>query len=247
MSQFLRTLKDRLPAPLRWQLRRARHFGAARYCTVCGSHVRGFVPAGNIRRENVECPVCGSRERHRLGWLFLERRTNLHDGRPKRLLHIAPEFSLERRFRRIAGLDYLSADLENPAMVKMDITRIQYPDASFDAIYCSHVLEHIPDDRAALREFYRVLKPGGWAALLVPVLGAHTVEDVIEDDAERLRRYLGVDHVRAYGLDMVERMRAAGFRAEAVQARDLVSPAQMTTFGFLDEPVFYGVKPITPT
>jgi SAM-dependent methyltransferase len=243
VSHLLHSLKRRLPAPLRWELRRARHFGTARFCPVCGSHVRRFVPAGNIRRENVECPVCGSRERHRLGWLFLERRTNLQDGTPKRLLHIAPEFSLERRFRQIQGLDYLSADLENPAMVRMDITQIQYPDSSFDAIYCSHVLEHIPNDHAALREFCRVLKPGGWTVLLVPVLGVHTVEEVIPDDAERLQRYLGVDHVRAYGLDLVERMREAGFQAEAVQARDLISPAQMTTFGFLDEPVFYGVKP----
>jgi len=87
-------------------------------------------------------------------------------------LHVAPEEALAWRFRQVPGLDYLSADLYNPrAMVKMDIACIQFPDASFDIIYCSHVLEHVPDDRRALTEFYRALSPGGYAVLIVPIAG----------------------------------------------------------------------------
>ena len=74
------------------------------------------------------------------------------------------------RFKKIPRLDYISADLASPhAMVKMDITAIDWPDASFDIVYCSHVLEHIPDDRKAMSEIFRVLKPGGWALIQVPL------------------------------------------------------------------------------
>ena len=43
-------------------------------------------------------------------------------------------------------------------MEHFDITAIPHPDDSFDAILCIHVLEHVPDDRAAMRELARVLK-----------------------------------------------------------------------------------------
>lgn len=59
----------------------------------------------------------------------------------------------------------------------MDITDIQYSDQSFDVIYCSHVLEHIHDDMKAMAEFFRVLRNGGWAILLVPIRADRTFED----------------------------------------------------------------------
>ena len=70
----------------------------------------------------------------------------------------------------MANLDYISADLESHlAVVKVDITNILYEDNSFDVILCSHVLEHVIDDQKAMRELFRVLKPGGWAILQVPI------------------------------------------------------------------------------
>ena len=64
-----------------------------------------------------------------------------------------------KRLRAVQNLEYLSIDLESPlAMKKMDITRLELPDASYDIIFCNHVFEHIPDDRAAMRELFRVLK-----------------------------------------------------------------------------------------
>ena len=86
------------------------------------------------------------------------------------MLHVAPEPCLESIFMKRLGSNYLTADLFNPrAMVKMDICDIQYPENSFDAIYCSHVLEHVPDDKQAMREFCRVLNTNGWAILNVPI------------------------------------------------------------------------------
>ena len=137
-------------------------------------------------------------------WLFFQRRTTLFLPPCKRLLHIAPEGGLERRLRQHPHIDYLSADLQGPpaAMVAMDLTAIPEPDASFDVIYCSHVLEHVPDDRKAMGELARVLRPTGWMVLQVPIRDGGTDEDLsITDQAERRRRFWQHDHVRLYGRD----------------------------------------------
>jgi ubiquinone/menaquinone biosynthesis C-methylase UbiE len=117
-------------------------------------------------------------------------------------------------FRSSKSIEYVSADLSAPeAMVKMDITEIQYSDDTFDVIYCSHVLEHVSDDRKAMREFCRVLKPGGWAILQVPIMADKTFEDSTVISPEEKQRLFGQhDHVRQYGLDYKDRLADAGFR-----------------------------------
>jgi predicted SAM-dependent methyltransferase len=95
-------------------------------------------------------------------------------------------------------------------------------------VYCSHVLEHVPDDRKALREFHRVLKRDGWAIILVPITVSRTIEDPHETDPkERLRRFGQDDHVRRYGPDFLDRLRAAGFKVKVVRVADVVSEADM--------------------
>ena len=117
-------------------------------------------------------------------------------------------------------------------MVKMDITDIQYPDESFDVIYCSHVLEHVVDDRKAMSEFRRVLKSDGWAILLVPITVETTYEDPsIVDPAERLKHFGQDDHVRRYGKDYVERLRAAGFKVSVSNASDLCQEPEVLQMG----------------
>lgn len=143
----------------------------------------------------------------------MTRQTDLLDGRRKKLLHIAPEPQMSLLFRRVENIEYLSADLCDPrAMVRMDITDIHYPDDTFDIVYCSHVLEHIPDDRKAMRELHRVLRPGGWAILQVPIASGSTFEDrSVTNSQERERLFGQHDHVRRYGLDYQDRLREAGF------------------------------------
>lgn len=174
-------------------------------------------------REDVRCPFCGSLERHRLVWRFFEDHTDLFDGRPKRMLHVAPEASFEQRFRRLAGLDYTTADLLDPnVMVQMDLTDIPFSDGTFDVIYCSHVLEHVPDDRQAMRELRRVLAPAGWAVIQVPITAPETIEDpTITDPQERIRLFGQDDHVRRYGPDYSDRLREAGFAVDEIQVADL--------------------------
>jgi SAM-dependent methyltransferase len=150
-------------------------------------------------------------------WLYLTQKTNLFDGKQKKMLHVAPEPELSRLIQKADYINYLSADLFAPelmvkVMVKMDVTDIQYPDNTFDVIYCSHVLEHIPDDRKAMREFCRVLKAGGWAILQVPITANATFEDpTVISPKERERLFGQNDHVRRYGPDYKDRLMEAGF------------------------------------
>lgn len=203
----------RMTASAIYQARVWYYAGSTHYCPVCQSHLSMFVSGGTKTRSNVECVACGSRERHRRDWLYVEKHTDLLDGRPKKMLHVAPEASLAKRFQAAPNIDYLSGDLDPAlAMVKMDITDIQFPDNTFDVIYCSHVMEHIPDDRLAMRELYRVLKPGAWAIIHAPITQKQTFEDPsVTTPEERFRVFGQSDHVRIYGEDYVDRLRESGF------------------------------------
>lgn len=209
------------------------YFGRGRLCPICGCSAPRFSLFGRTPREDAQCLHCGSLERDRLAWFFIRTRTSLFGPAPKTMLHVAPESCLAERFRAHLGDGYLSADLcDDRSMVRMDITDIGYPDESFDVVYCSHVLEHVNDDRRALRELHRVLRPGGWAILLVPIIGDRTFEDPqITDPQDRLAAYGQEDHVRRYGPDVVDRFRAAGFRVQVTRAADLVAADVAVTLG----------------
>jgi SAM-dependent methyltransferase len=144
---------------------------------------------------------------------YLAERSNLWDNSPKDLLHVAPEPQMAILFKRAAHLRYVSVDLmTSRAMVKSDLTRLSFTDASFDFVFCSHVLEHVPDDRAAMRELYRVMRPRGWAILQVPIKGDRTYEDFsITTPEGRLAAFGQHDHVRMYGRDYRDRLMEAGF------------------------------------
>jgi SAM-dependent methyltransferase len=197
-------------------------------------------------RDNSLCPHCKSLERHRLLWLYIRQHPHLFAGSPK-VLHIAPEKIFTDLIRSFPGVDYLSADLNSPlAMVSMDITDIHYPENTFDAILCCHVLEHIPDDGRAMRELHRVLKPGGWAILQVPLEldRPHTYEDpMITDPAEREKHFNQRDHVRIYGRDYVHRLEASGFHVRQDDFGKAMPPALADRYRIdPNEPIFFCTK-----
>ena len=146
-------------------------------------------------------------------WLFLRDEAGI-DGD---VLHVAPEAGIASRLRALPGVRYLSVDVDpSQAMLAADLTALPFADSSFDAIVCSHVLEHIPDDRAAMRELWRVLRPGATAYLQHPVDDAlaHTLEEPpsgLLSPAERFERFGHEEHVRLYGRDLRDRLEEAGF------------------------------------
>lgn len=232
--RLVKAATRRVMAAARPSMVRAWHLPGKQRCPICRSRLRAFLAHGDPPRSNARCPVCGSLERHRLDWLFMQRRTDLFDGQPKSLLHVAPEKFFATRLSRIAGIDYLSVDLDpKRAMLQDDLTDLSSPDDCFSVIYCSHVLEHIPDDRRAMAEMVRVLKPGGWALINVPVTVPETFEDpAVTSPEERARVFGQHDHVRRCGPDYGQRMEAAGFRVEVLRATDLVDRSQCAYFSF---------------
>lgn len=214
----------------------ALHRGSAVKCPLCGGRYRHFKAAWN--RGNALCWRCGSHERHRAMWLYLSSRPELLEGAGS-LLHFAPEWCLERRLRQVANLRYVTTDLD-PALgeLPLDITALDLPDESFGAILCSHVLEHVPDDAAAMRELYRVLAPGGWALVMVPLDHgrATTFEDpTIVTPEAREAAYWQSDHVRLYAPDIADRLRAAGFTVARERFAAELGPELAAHHGLLGE------------
>ncbi|MDJ1008334.1 MAG: methyltransferase domain-containing protein [Paracoccaceae bacterium] len=231
----IRQLTTLLPQPVRFGLRRLAFRGSGVDCPLCGTEVRSLAGhgggaevldrrrvVGGMRRENDRCPVCHGADRTRMMMLYLERHAGV-GTRPVRLLHVAPDFGLYLWLKRQNGVDYTATDLDAAryrhidGIETADLTRLPFADAAFDAIVCSHVLEHVPDDRAAFAELARVLAPGGHALLLTPFAldGKGTDEDPgLDDPAEQDRRFGQWDHVRIYDRDdFLARMSAAGLAA----------------------------------
>jgi SAM-dependent methyltransferase len=240
-SEKLKAIASKLPESQKAPLRHLRnlvrgsfYYGTGNFCPVCEKTSRRFLKGGvAVLREDAKCPHCSALERHRLTWLYISKQTNLYDGKPKKMLHVAPESFFIPKLKQLLGDNYLTADLFDPkAMVKMDITNIEYPPDSFDVIYCSHVLEHVQDDRKAMREFHRTLKSNGWAILNVPINAEQTFEDpAIVNPDERLKAFGQEDHVRRYGPDYADRLRDVGFIVEVIKVNDLVNNDEADRMG----------------
>ncbi len=115
-----------------------------------------------------------------------------------------------------------------------DVQQLTYADSSFDLCTSTEVFEHVPDDRRGFKEVCRVLRHGGRFVFTVPLTdAAATVERAVavngaiqhllepEYHGDVVRGYGKVLCFRNYGLDIVDRLREAGFRqARLVLADD---------------------------
>jgi len=178
-----------------------------------------MIPHGNTPRPDAKCPNCLSLERTRVLWFYL--RNNIIDNNTQlKILHFAPEYGLKKVLQSYQNLDYRNVDLDpDLADEVVDITNIPYPENSFDLILCSHVLGHVPDERKAVDELYRVLKPDG-QALLMTIINWN-LEETFEDSritkaSERLEKYTEPDLVRLHGADFAQRLQRSGFQVEVI-------------------------------
>jgi SAM-dependent methyltransferase len=180
-------------------------------------------------------------------WLYLKDKTNFFSATLS-VLHFAPEPVFARALTSLSNLQYVSGDLNSPlAALKLDITHLPFNTDSFDVILCSHVLEHVYDDVAAMKELYRVLKPGGWAIVQVPIDA--TLEKTFQDSAivspdERQAAYGQYDHVRLYGRDYKDRLERAGFSVHVDNFVRTLSADEVERYGLMStEDVFFLKKP----
>ncbi|MCU1453606.1 MAG: hypothetical protein JWN46_1752 [Acidimicrobiales bacterium] len=180
-------------------------------CSCCEASAR-FLPVGNPPRLAARCPACASLERHRLVALAVMRGAFVVKG--ARVLHFAPEDPVRRVVEPDAG-EYRTADLALPKVDhQVDIQDTGLPPGQFDVVLCSHVLEHVADDRKAMREMRRILAPDGVLVAMVPLMAgwAETYENAdVVSSAERATHFGQADHVRWYGRDFADRLREAGF------------------------------------
>ena len=207
-----------LVRPVYYRLRSLWMTGRRRYCPLCGGSFRRFLPKGRPVRAEAMCPRCLSLERHRLLALFLTRELQLGKN-PESLIHFAPEPGLRKHLKMFPMLQYNTCDITpGRGDATMDLTRLGFRSGVFDRVVCCHVLEHVPDDSAALRELWRILKPGGTAILQVPLRGEITDEDpAVTRPEDRRRRFGQEDHVRFYGRDFKQRLEKANFQVEIVE------------------------------
>jgi len=208
------------------------------YCPVCCRSVPGFEPIGwdfiallndvgymqpifqgeTFDPVNYYCPYCRASDRDRLYALFLAQYLNRLDASVRhRFIDFAPSRQLSVFLRSFPFLDYRTADLLAEGVDdRVDVTQMPvYGTASVDFFLCSHVLEHVPDDRRAMAELYRILKPGKCGILMVPIiltLQATHEDPTIVSPQERWKHFGQDDHLRIYAkADFVQKATAAGF------------------------------------
>ena len=208
------------------------------FCLYCNGYFKELLPFGFdfpvLQKNKVigagsrlcVCPGCYSTDRERLLLLYLTKKSSeIFDKETKiKLLHVAPEKNLSFVLSSQSNIEYIAGD-KFPSSYKnyshleecitLDITNLADQDHIFDIIICNHVLEHIHDDRTAMSELHRILKPGGWAILQVPIslVLEETYEDFSRTSPEERENAFGqFDHVRIYSRDYLKRLESVGFR-----------------------------------
>ena len=246
------------------QLRQLKYVGDAATCPFCERSFSRFRPTGALERPfwrspeglellrspeinvaNATCPKCRSGERQRLLYFYLKDKINFFELKGIKVLDVAPDVFLWQKVFSRADIDYHSIDVSqarNPTEI-MDITDLRFEDNSFDAIICLHVLEHIHEDIKAMRELYRVLAPGGWAILQVPIWAFETVEMPGASRDHYLELYGHSDHVRRYGFDYKNRLEKSGLKVKIDQFSRKLDLEFRRRFGLFEtEDIFYCTK-----
>jgi SAM-dependent methyltransferase len=210
-------------------LRRIRWFGLRYACPVCGARLKGFVPhkSDPKMKDDALCPVCLSKNPHRRA-VLLFRQLARENPSPGEILHVAPEPRLGRHMQRLFRAKYISGDiLPGVGQLQFDIAEMPFRDGQFGLLFGCHVMMMLPRDRIelAVRECFRVLKPGGTAILENPVLPGHTIEMESKTDEERREKWYSPNVLRMFGaLDYWPMFERAGFQ---IEHRKIATPVEV--------------------
>ncbi len=189
------------------------------YCNVCEKELKSFVLSHN--GQDKLCPYCGSLPRTRVLWQYLKEKQDI-ETRKIKVLDFSPQRYFKKRFKALNNITYVDSDYESKSCLKnYDICNIDEADETYDLIICYHVLEHVKNDKKAMSELYRILKPAGNLLIQVPFNKEEmTIEEGKEELSAELRKELfgQDDHVRIYYLnDLVERLKISSFQVEILQ------------------------------
>lgn len=227
------------------------YLGNKFYCPICKTSFRKMFKCGQYEpvleeqqvigsgiRNNCLCPRCYSIDRERLIYLYLSQKTEVFSEKIK-LLHIAPRPSLKKIFKKSRNITYYQGDKFETGyhysndVIELDITKLNFEDDFFDVIICNHVLEHIKDDYQAIKELYRVLKPGGFGILQVPVsLKLEKTYEIETHKPEERKRLFGqFDHYRIYAKDFTNRLENCNFNVNLYNPNDIDWKLEVEKYG----------------
>jgi SAM-dependent methyltransferase len=224
------------------------------YCNLCDKYFETFLDQGEPVRKAVRCPDCNSLERHRFQWEFITKETRLLKAGPEKLklLHVAPELTYYNKFAEIDSVDYIGIDLdpshlglENLNVGVGDVRKMKFKDNTFDVIICNHVLEHVIEDAAAMKEIGRVMKPDAVALTDIPIdYGKKKTyeDDSITTEEGRLKAFGQSDHVRIYGTDFFDRIRKAGLQVEKLDYQQKINPVKRRRMALPATPLIVAYK-----
>jgi len=230
----------------------ARKIGGRKYCVCCKNDILTWLPHPRAYSQpplmkalkvigsdliNYMCPICHSHDRERHLTLFIQRLPNIIDLTGKSVLHFAPERHVLKYLQYANSSTYICADLypSNSNIERVDMQEINYPANSFDIVIANHVLEHVVDDRKAIREVSRVLRPGGLAILNIPFScnNEFTWDDPgINSDYLKTQLCGQSDHVRLYGKDYFVRFAKCGLIPRIIESSSLFDQDEAIKFGF---------------
>ena len=252
MKKLYKYLLNKLPRPLLIRLSYVfKFFAPVLYrgnkveCPVCERSFSKFLSYGSevAHRENVLCPYDLTLERHRLMWLYLNRKTNFFTANKLKVLHIAPEQCFLTHFKKQKNLDYTTADLVSPiADLHFDLHDIPLEDNQYDVVFCNHVMEHVDDPIRCMSELNRVMKPGGWAIMQVPqdMNRSETYEDKsITSPEEREKHFWQKDHVRLFGKDYPNYLKKSGFKVDEFDLNTEFDATEVSRYRLMKNEILY--------
>lgn len=206
--------------------------GDQKECNVCGWLGSRFLPFGVEKRQDAACPKCYSKERQRLLWMYLS--DELLTNNDQKVLYFSPLFTLGKKIETAKRTHMISSDLNNSNVtVNSDITSLPFSEEQFDIIICSHVLEHVKDERSALSELYRVLSQNGICLVLLPQnreLSATYENPDASTFAQKEAAFGQGDHVRWYGNDIRQRFEPIGFDVSVLDYLKKIDSAIISRF-----------------